>query len=167
MDERWKEIPGFQMYSISNFGRVQNANTGLILSLSENQFGVVCVGLMRDGIQCHRSVPLLVARAFLPQPSDPFDTPINLDGDRTNNRLDNLAWRPRWFAVKYNQQFKWRTTEHISDPIVNIDTGEVSANSFECAIKYGILEKQLVDALYSGDSVWPIHQTFSVLIFRH
>jgi hypothetical protein len=164
MPERWKEIPEFPVYSVSTFGRVQNANSGLILALNENQFGVMCVGLMRDGIQWHRSVPLLVARAFIPRPSEPFDTPINLDGDRTNNHVDNLIWRPRWFAIRYNQQFKWRELDSLDLRIMNLDTGEISENSFECAIKYGILERDLLEAIDTDNVVWPIYQRFTVLI---
>jgi hypothetical protein len=163
MMERWKEIDLFPDYSVSNHGRVRTDKSGRILSLNQTQYGLVQVGLMRDGIQYHRSVPLLVAKAFLPPLSGPFDTPINLDGNRLNNHVDNLAWRPRWFAIKYNQQFRYPYDNPITSPIVDVKTGEVSANSFECAKQYGLLEKDLVLSIINRTFVWPTYQEFVVL----
>jgi len=130
MSENWKTIRFFPDYSVSDHGRIRADRSGRLLSLNLNQYGLLQVGLMKGGRQYHRSVPLLVARAFLPEVRGPFDTPINLDGDRQNNHIDNLVWRPRWFAVKYNQQFRYPYENHISLPIVDLKTGEISDNSF-------------------------------------
>lgn len=161
--EEWKPIELFEDYAISTYGRVQSRLTQRLLALNANQYGVVQVGLMRDGIQHHRSVPLLVAKAFLPYVAGPFDTPINLNGDRRNNRVDNLAWRPRWFAVRYNQQFRYPYENSILEPIVDLKTGEVSENSFECAKQYGLLEYDLVLSILNRTYVWPTYQEFGVL----
>ncbi len=163
MTEHWKTIEWFDDYSVSNFGRVRTNKTGRILSTSPNQFGVVQVGLMRDGVQYHRSVPLLVAKAFLPIKPGQFDTPINLDGDRSNNHVDNLVWRPRWFAIRYNRQFRYSSELHISRPIYDVKTGEISPNSLECAKRYGLLEEEIVIAITNKTYVWPTYQEFRVV----
>lgn len=163
MNEFWKEIDHFPDYSVSNYGRVRTDRTDRILSLSPNQFGVVQVGLMRDRIQYHRSVPLLVAKAFLPIKPGPFDTPINLNGDRNDNHVDNLAWRPRWFAVKYNRQFRYPYPNPINSEIAEVKTGEISKNSFDCSTRYGILEEDLVISIHNRTYVWPTYQEFRVL----
>lgn len=164
MKEIWKIIEQFENYSVSNFGRVRSNWSERILSVYANQSGLVQVGLMLGGKQFHRSVPLLVAKAFIPQPSGPFDTPINLDGDRFNNHVDNLMWRPRWFAIKYNQQFKEEIPyeNQINVPIEDIKTGEVTKNSLECAKKYGLLENEIVLAILNNLYVWPTYQRFRV-----
>ncbi len=161
--EEWKEIDLFPEYSISNYGRVRSNKTDRILALSRNQYGVVQVGLMRNHKQYHRSVPLLVAKAFVPEPGGAFDTPINLDGDRTNNHMDNLVWRPRWFAIRYNQQFRHPYENSIVSPIIDLKTQEVSENSLECAKRYGLLEKDLVLSIINRTYVWPTYQEFGVL----
>jgi hypothetical protein len=163
MDERWRLIESFPDYSVSDQGRIRSEKSGRILALNPNQYGVLQVGLMKDGEQKHRSVPLLVAKAFLPRSFGPFDTPINLDGDRRNNRVENLAWRPRWFAVRYNQQFRWRYDNPILLPIIDLETEEVSENSLECAKRYGLLEKDLVLSILNRTYVWPTYQQFGVL----
>lgn len=163
MVEQWAPIEHFEGYSVSDHGRVRTDKSGRILALNENQYGLLQVGLMRDGEQRHRSVPLLVAKAFLPQPPGPFDTPINLDSDRHNNHIHNLAWRPRWFAIKYNQQFRHPYELPILAPVVDLKTGEVSENSFECAKKYGLLEQDLVLSILNRTYVWPTYQEFGLL----
>ena len=161
--EKWKPIPFFDGYSVSDQGRIRTDKSGRILALSENQYGVVQVGMMREEIQRHRSVALLVAKAFLPEPVGAFDTPINLDGDRYNNRVENLEWRPRWFAVKFNQQFRYPSEYFIDSPIINLKTGETSENSLECAKRYGLLQKDLFFAIRANTYVWPLYQKFEIV----
>lgn len=163
MVEQWAPIEHFEGYSVSDHGRVRTDKSGRILALNENQYGLLQVGLMRGGEQRHRSVPLLVAKAFLPQPAGPFDTPINLDGDRHNNHIENLAWRPRWFAIKYNQQFRRPYENPILAPVVDLETGEVSENSFDCATKNGFLERDLVLSILNRTYVFPTFQEFGLL----
>ena len=163
MLENWRTIENFPEYAVSDHGRVRSNKSGRILSLNDNQFGVVQVGLMRDGVQYHRSVPLLVAKAFIPIPGIPFDTPINLDGDRHNNRVENLTWRPRWFAIRYNQQFRRPYENPIDARIIDLKTQEVSENSFECACRYGLLERDLVLSILNRTYVWPTYQEFGIL----
>jgi hypothetical protein len=163
MDEHWKDILNFPGYSISDWGRVRRDHTERILALNENQSGLVQVGMMREGLQYHRSVPLLVANAFIPRISEPFDTPINKDGDRYNNHVDNLVWRPRWFAIRYHQQFRWPIAYPIELPIIDLKTKEVTANSFECSIRYGLLESDVVGSILNRTYCWPTYQQFGVI----
>lgn len=160
--ELWKPIPGFD-YSVSNRGRIRSEKTDRILSVNRNQYGVPQVGMMKNGVQYHRSVPLLVVKAFVKQPSDAFDTPINLDGDRDNNRVENLMWRPRWFAVKYNRQFREPYEYPIKVRLMDIKTGEISENSFDCATRYGLLEEEIVLSILNNTYTWPTFQEFRVI----
>lgn len=163
MDEIWKVIRDFPEYEVSSHGHIRSrrssGNSG-ILALSKTQYGLVQVGLMREGVQYHRSVPLLVAKAFLPVKKEPFNTPINLDGNRNNNRVDNLVWRPRWFAIRYNQQFRYPYPNPIKAPIMDIKTREISRDSFYCATRYGLLESDLVVSILNHTYVWPTYQEF-------
>lgn len=163
--ERWREIESFPDYSVSDYGRVRNDHSGHIMALLRNQHGVIHVGLSRDRTQHKRSVAVLVAMAFLPMPEDlTFDTPINLDGDRSNNRSDNLVWRPRWFAVKYFRQFRdtttWYRNRNYDHPIEEIDKGITFSSSWDAAITYGLLVREVYLSSIKGSSVWPTNQRF-------
>src|SRR3954451_14748855 len=113
----WRPIDGFPGYSINPLGQVVRDSTGRLLVPRYNQYGVPYVGLMREWQQCSRSLPRLVARTFLSPPSEIFDTPIQLDGDPANCRVDNLMWRPRWYAVLYKRQFDDRYDNPIDVPV--------------------------------------------------
>jgi hypothetical protein len=160
--EEWAQIREFPDYSVSTYGRVRNDRTGRIMVLKQNQHGVVHVGLMRGGLQYKRGVALLVANAHLDRMDGPFDTPINVDGDRTNNNIHNLMWRPRWFAVKYHAQFH-NNTLHIKHPIIEVHTKERFHNSRHAAVTYGLLEHELVLAIHNKTFVFPTYQVCELL----
>jgi len=162
--ETWKVIPDFPRYSVSDQGRVRNDQTGRIMRLSMNQYDLLTVGMMYCGTQFRRSVPLLVAEAFVPGGTEEFDTPVCLDGDPWNVRANNLTWRPRWFAVRYKRQFGVDDVGVILNrQIKNTKTGEVFADSRECAKWYGVLEWDLVQSIGYRTYVWPVYQEFECL----
>lgn len=157
MRERWVQIEDFPKYLVSDHGRVMNQDTETIKIPSANQQGIPNVNLSRMGLQCRRSVALLVANAFLDPPiRESFDTPINLDGDRFNNHVDNLMWRPLWFARRYHTQFRRPPAFGYTGKIELIDTEEVFDNVRQAAMKYGLLEKEIVLGAHNKTPVFPM-----------
>jgi hypothetical protein len=162
-EDDWVPVAGFPGYSINPLGQVCRDSTGRLLQPRINQDGVPYVGLMRDWAQCNRSLPLLVARAFLDRPSDIFDTPIQLDGDLSNCRADNLMWRPRQYAIKYKRQFKQRYDSPIESPVRAINERERFPNSFVAACRYGLLEREVVLSIANRTYAWPTYQYFELV----
>lgn len=161
--EEWAPILEFPGYSVSSYGRVRNDETGRIMALTRNQHKIMHVGLTRDGEQYKRAIAPLVAHAFLDPPAlETFDTPINLDGDRSNNHVENLMWRPRWFAIMYHKQFDGKM-RGFSQTIQEKHTGEMFRNSFEAATRYGLLDKEIRNATLNRTYVWPTYQEFRVV----
>lgn len=161
--EVWREIYDFPGYSVSNMGRVRNDDTGRIMAQTRNQAGILQVGLMGPRTQHKRSVALLVANAFLPTwESDAFDTPIHLNGDRSDCRAENLMWRPRSFAVRFHRQFK---TGRISvrQTIEDVKTGQRYRNSMAVASRFGLLDRDIAEAIETRSKVWPTYQEFRVV----
>src|SRR5437764_79087 len=130
-NDDWLPVEGFPGYSVNPLGQVMRNSTGRLLEPRLNQYEVAYVGLMREWQQCIRSLPRLVARAFLPPPSDIFDTPIQLDGDPFNCRVDNLMWRPRWYAILYKRQFHERYGNPIRGRVRSVSDAEIFQNSLE------------------------------------
>lgn len=142
--EEWVEIDEFPEYGVSNEGRVTSSKSTRIIKPTYNQQGICSVGLFVDGELRRRSLALLVAKAFLPKhPIKYFDTPIHLDGNRSNCNVTNLAWRPHWYAVQYHQQFK-NNLYWCKGPIEDIETGELFEDSREIVIRYGLLPKDVM-----------------------
>lgn len=162
-DNDWVPVHGFPGYSVNPLGQVKKDSTGRLLHTRLNQYGVPYVGLMREWRQCIRSLPRLVATAFIEQPNEVFDTPINLDGDRTNCRIDNLAWRPRWYAVYYVNQFKEPYDNPILSPLRDIDTDEEFSNSLAAACHFGLLEREVVLSVLNRTLTWPTYQQFEIV----
>jgi hypothetical protein len=157
--EEWRHLHEFPGYMISNYGRVVRTQSELIKVASLNQQGIPNVIFMKNGLSYRRGVALLVAQYFLPSPMRPnFDTPINKDGDRTNNRADNLEWRPRWFAIQYHQQFRepLRVLGRVQEAREGIEFDSIR----ECAKYYGLLEKDLIECVHNWTPVFPTWQLF-------
>jgi len=160
---QWREIVEFPGYSVSDTGLVRNDVTDRIMAQTPNTRGIAIVGLMKRGDQRKRSVAVLVAEAFVTHlRSLEFDTPVHLDGNRFNNRADNLVWRPRWFAIKYSQQFLYGP-QGIGRKIEEIKTGEIFESTWHAAVKYGLLEREIVFSIMRQTYVIPTFQTFRVL----
>lgn len=158
--EEWKSIAEFPGYSVSSLGRVRRDDSGRILVPRYNEYGVAYVGIMRGWEQCSRSLARLVALAFLPIPSEFFNTPIQLDGDPANCSVENLMWRPRDYAVKYKRQFKDRYPVQINEPIRAVNSKEEFPNSFQAGCRYGLLEKEVVGSILHRTPAWPTYQHF-------
>lgn len=159
----WVPVKGFPGYSVHPLGQVRRNVNERILYIRLNQYGVPYVGMMKRGEQRHRSLALLVAEAFLPRSLLAFDTPICLNGDRRNCALTNLMWRPRWFAIQYNRQFKERYENPIKRPIRDVNEDEEHPGSFEAAIRFGLLERDIVLSILNMTYAWPTYQVFEVV----
>jgi hypothetical protein len=60
-DSRWKQIPDFPTYWISNHGQVFNMHRGTLLNPYYNNHRVKCVGLYRNRRVLGRSLPKLMS----------------------------------------------------------------------------------------------------------
>ncbi len=167
MDE-WSIIPGFNgRYLISCRGEVYSKARDRVKKASVNSRGIHYVLMQQYRKPVQRSITLLVAQAFVPQILPTFDTPINLDGDRSNNHYWNIAWRPRWFAVKYVKQFvppsnQIKPIPRINSPLVETTTGEKFPHSMYAVRKYGILDRDIYNSVMDSVSVWPTYQRFRI-----
>lgn len=89
MNEEWRQIPQYEFYQVSNYGRIKSPNT--ILKQRVNRDGYCRVNLSINGKRKTMPVHRAVALAFIPNPKN--KRCINhIDNDKTNNRVDNLEW---------------------------------------------------------------------------
>ena len=89
-DEVWKPIKGFSMYEVSNHGRVYSHYNNMILK--QNTFSEYChVVLYKNKKWYESSVHRLVAKSFIPN-SNNLPQVNHIDGDKTNNNVENLEW---------------------------------------------------------------------------
>lgn len=103
LSEEWRPIEGWP-YEVSNLGRVRRATDainwngavisrkGRILRLAPHSAGYVGVALCINGRPKSFTVHRLVCIAFNGPPPTPQHQVAHSDGDKKNNRADNLRW---------------------------------------------------------------------------
>lgn len=151
-----RTIPEFPNYFVSDDGRVFNAKTDREMVLSPTMQGELTVGLVRDGVQYRRSVKVLVAWAFVDGWTEVFNTPIQLDGNKTNLEANNIRWRPRWFAWKYAHQFSDNPPSYyFIGPIFDVVNSVEYNNILQAAMETGSLCEDIHYSVLNESHVFP------------
>ena len=89
--EEYKTIADYENYEVSNKGNVRNKITSRILRPRYDKAGYHMVYLCKDGKATNKKIHRLICQAFL---DNPDDKPIvdHIDGNPSNNNLENLRW---------------------------------------------------------------------------
>lgn len=131
MEEIWKDIEGYEgLYQVSNMGRVRSRVCGgkrkagqesksklsknwKILSCS-NANWYMSTTLTKDLTSKSARVHRLVAEAFIPNPLN-LPQVNHIDGDKHNNRVDNLEW----CTSSHNVRHSIKMHPHQLDPMIH------------------------------------------------
>ena len=107
--ENWRNIPGYEDYEVSNYGRVRSLDRvdsrgrklkGKELKQSVSKHGYKRVCLYKNGKAQSVRVHRLVAMAFLPNTNN-LSCVNHKDENKANNHLSNLEW----CTYKYNSNY--------------------------------------------------------------
>jgi hypothetical protein len=94
--EVWVDIKGYGgKYQVSNFGNVRSTSPKgdtLLMKIPVRKGNQTqMISLFKEGTHKNHAVTGLVSEAFMPRPKD-MCTLLHIDGDKHNNRVDNLHW---------------------------------------------------------------------------
>jgi hypothetical protein len=91
--DNWVGAVGYEsFYQVSDMGRVRSIARGVELSQQKNsRTGYVSVKLKSINPKTRYSVHRIVAMAFIPNPLNK-PTVNHINGDKTDNRVENLEW---------------------------------------------------------------------------
>ena len=108
VNEEWRDIPGYEsIYQASNLGRIRTApnkttytnrhgerhwKTRILKGRGNNKTTGKRVSLWKNGTQKDWLVARLVAITFLGQPVGENNTVNHINGNRLDNRIENLEW---------------------------------------------------------------------------
>lgn len=146
MEEEWRSIASLAgKYEVSNLGRVRNTNTKHIRKPFVNQGGYHIINFwILEPKKCQRAflVSRLVALAFLGTP-DFMNYEVNhRDGDKSNNKVDNLEWVDR----RHNMLHRIYVLHEINCPCAHpkktqcLETGEVFLSRQHAAKSVGVTQ---------------------------
>ena len=137
--EIWKSIPDLLGYSVSNKGRIKKDSTGQIMVLSKNG------GYCRITVTKH--VHRLVAEAFLDKPNQDKSWVDHIDGNRSNNNVENLRWvtpSENCLAFGYESRIRNRMKKvkatNLDGETIIFESRQAVANHFGCSdseVSYG------------------------------
>ena len=94
MTEIWRSIKDYPGYEVSNLGRVRSFNFNRVrikTLITHKPTGYITVYLYKHNKIKNAKVHRLVAQAFIPN-SENKPQVNHIDGDKTNNKADNLEW---------------------------------------------------------------------------
>ena len=116
MTEEWKDIIGYEgLYQVSNLGRVKSMNRVIYYSdgrkfnyysqilkvnINKRNYNNNIVHLYKNGIRKAIPVHRLVATSFIVN-NDNLPEVNHIDGNRNNNKVENLEWSSRKDNMKH------------------------------------------------------------------
>ena len=151
MTEQWRPIPGFDgLYEASDQGRIKRvaggrgAKPGRILRPKNHTGGYKTVTLSKNSEYYQWLVHRLVCAAFL-GPAPQGVTVNHKDGDRANNRLDNLEY-VSYKENEHHAQYMLRTKGKLSEAqVVKIRERYASStvSQKQLAQEYSVHQQQI------------------------
>ena len=106
MEERWEVLTSYSNYAISNTGKIKrltkggNTHAGRILNPKPTGRGYLQVCFYIDGKRKRPMVHTLVLETF-GSPKPRGQECNHIDGNKTNNHIENLEWVSRRYNVKH------------------------------------------------------------------
>lgn len=150
MAEIWRAIPGYEgLYEASTEGRIRSVartatgrwgtcrRRSTILKPTPTGKGYLQVRFSVDGEKSQPLVHRLVAAAFLPNPRR-LPQINHKDGDKANNRIDNLEWCTASENALHRGRVLHKAVGRAKRPVVCTDTGVVYASSHDAAKALGL-----------------------------
>lgn len=112
--EHWKIISSYSDYEISDLGSVRERRTHKKVKAID-RFGFNAVRLLGNDNKYHyKRVNLLVAEAFIPNPSN-YNKTRFIDGNRYNCRYTNIQWIPTNYNCNYEKNKTTPNRRKLSD----------------------------------------------------
>jgi len=146
--ESWRAVPGyFGLYEVSDLGRVRSkprprTRGGVLVQSPAVAGGYPMVTLCQSGKQRSFAVHWLVLRAFR-GPARGRQT-RHLDGDPTNNGLDNLAWgtqaQNEADKMRHGRYYRRNRVLKPDDVLAIREKLEAGVTGRELAGRYGVGE---------------------------
>ena len=133
----WKQIEGYDNYSVSDTGEIRNTNKDKPLAYAKDKDGYLYATLSKNGKAQKFRVHRLVAYAFIPNPNN-LDTVDHINGNKEDNSISNL----QWLSSKENLKKYW---EKHSKPVLCVENGIVYHSAYHAANELGVSQRHVAE----------------------
>jgi len=159
--EIWKDVLGYEgIYEVSNLGNVKSLNYNhtkkerILKKCNGTQnYHIVC--LHKEGSSKTRKVHRLVALSLIPNPDNKPQV-NHIDGDKQNNKIENLEWvnnsENQLHAFKYKLQKSIKGEKRYCAKLIEKEVLEIRISKLkgiELAKKYNI-SRSSISAIKTG-----------------
>ena len=172
MIEIWKDIRGYEgLYQVSSLGRVKSLAKEILikngytrhqeerfLALHPNTHGYLTVGIYKNAKRKHRTIHRLVAEAFLPNRDKSLEV-NHKDGDKINNRVDNLEWCSGYKNLAHAYEHKLSKYNHTPIPVTQLSMPRINYPSLTKASKATGVSLSIIRARAKEENGWKFTET--------
>lgn len=150
-----EDIRGYEgLYAITEDGKVWSYRRNKFLSICQNRYGYLYVGLFKDKKIKQKTIHRLVAEAFIPNP-DNLPMVNHKDEDKTNNCVDNLEWCDATYNNNYGTRsikssLKQKNSPLKSNMIICVETGIIYPSKHEAERELGVHHSSIGRAIKKG-----------------
>lgn len=102
----YKQIMDFPRYVINNEGKIYNWTKNMFMKIRINSEGCNTVTLVEGTKQSEFLIHRLVAAYFLKKKDPTHNSIHHIDGDKTNNNVENLRWKKVGGVVMLDSKYK-------------------------------------------------------------
>jgi hypothetical protein len=133
MNEIWKSISNFENYEVSTFGNVRSIkHINKNLKPFSNEKGYLYVSLMNNNKRYTRSIHILEATEFIPNPENKPTVNHN-DGIKTNNYINNLEWAT--YSENNQHAYNTKLKKPSGKPIAQYNKENKKLNEFNSGLE--------------------------------
>ena len=161
-DERWKDIPGYEgLYQASNYGQIRSVDNiqhvlwhgkivekhkhGRLIKQGKHRGGYKVVWLSKHGTVKAHTVHRLIANTFIQNPNN-LPEVNHIDGNKENNKIDNLEWVNRTENLLHAYK-KLNRSNGNEKRIVCVETGMTYKSIRQAANDYSISSSAIQEVL--------------------
>ena len=134
---RYAPIPDFPGYYAFDDGRIYSEKSHKFLASRDNGKGYQIVRLSKNNKQFCKTIHRLVAEVFVPNDDPEHKTEADhIDGDKTNNRADNLQWLSHTENVRKSQCKPVMLFDKLSGDVEQFNSQTEAAAFLGCSTQY-------------------------------